>query len=771
MESNKKDVSSKWISQTDLKEVQKHDLSKQQSSVTFSGISRENEQRGAIPKSIQKTDLPKGEPNISASFPKMNFSNENLPASPIRISKTDSEPVQKSDLNEIQPNMNMLNENLLASPIRVPKTDSEAIQKSDLTEVQPNAVAASSKKSEHSNERKFAQGSGQEVTCQSSEPSTSSLAAEQMGEKGKQESEEYITKKWLESDKQSWDSLPAEEMEETGKLESEEYIEKKWPESDKQFWESIDNCANDYEFPIEDPSGYEGLGFIDKAVNEYEFPIEDASGYEALGFIDKGANDYEFPIEDPSEYEGLGFLGKGSSDIEFPIEPPPEYEGLEVLGVKLDRLEAWAEDHFKSSQRNLKKGQLTGKKYDFQLRKDRCYTLIYTNNSADLKSLITETTDGVVTWNILKNHFQPVTRARVIQLLDEFFGTIYRPGEDIGIFISRVKTAATRLQEAGHKLDDLYIGFQLIRWLPQEFQSTVQQSYRWKEEDFRVVKIEAELILEANRLTLMKQDLEKAEDVYFSSSTSKKKSWKVPRKTTTVPSGAATTPEDPSGKVKYQKKDEENKLVETINVRFDENKKGIDFKSKANNYSKLNLNLPDYDDEDDFDTIRDSLTSRLVSKISTKTPSTSHENPDLSSDNRNLIPCSEVKWIRNIDRKVTGSNVYYNIKGTATRLRSFDQIEQYCKKHNIEYNPNLFDFSKEDSESQEFSDLTEGQLEANVVEVYIPNCYKQAIESRDASKWYNAMDKEINIMKERKVWDLVDPPDNAKILGNRWVIP
>ncbi|GFU90275.1 uncharacterized protein TNCV_3238231 [Trichonephila clavipes] len=48
-------------------------------------------------------------------------------------------------------------------------------------------------------------------------------------------------------------------------------------------------------------------------------------------------------------------------------------------------------------------------------------------------------------------------------------------------------------------------------------QSTVQQIYRWKEEDFRVVKIEAELILEANRLQLMKQDLEKAENAYLSS--------------------------------------------------------------------------------------------------------------------------------------------------------------------------------------------------------------------------------------------------------------
>ncbi|GFT89428.1 retrovirus-related Pol polyprotein from transposon TNT 1-94 [Trichonephila clavipes] len=457
-------------------------------------------------------------------------------------------------------------------------------------------------------------------------------------------------------------------------------------------------------------------------------------------------------------------------------------------------------------------------KLDLQLRKDRCYTLIYTNISSDLKNLITETTDGVTAWKILKDHFEPVTRAR-------------------------------------------------------EFQSTVQQIYRWKEEDFRVVKIEAELILEANRLQLMKQDLEKAENAYLSSFTSKKSK--------TLPGATAAAHGDPNGKNDYQKKGEldkqlvtsstlfeensdkgvwvidtaatshfcndkslfldlkpitnmkmslatedksypvegigtlrfrmaskhtllkssevphkfwgeallcftyawnrichkdsnktpfekysgrkpsvlhlkpfgclayagvpkqirkkfdmrakmgimmgyaqrtkgyriwlidENKLVETINVKFDENKRGINFKQKVNSNLGYNLNLPDYyDDQDDFDRVKDSLTSRLVSETSTETPSTS-EKPDVSSDNRSLIPCTEVKWIRNID-------------------------------------------------------LSE-QQEALMVEVTIPNCYKQAIRSRDASKWHDAMDKEINVMKERKVWDLVDHPDNIKILENRWV--
>ncbi|GFW68548.1 retrovirus-related Pol polyprotein from transposon TNT 1-94 [Trichonephila clavipes] len=153
-------------------------------------------------------------------------------------------------------------------------------------------------------------------------------------------------------------------------------------------------------------------------------------------------------------------------------------------------------------------------------------------------------------------------------------------GEDVRIFISRVKTRATRLQEAGHKLDDLYIGFQLIRWSPQEFQSTMQQIYRWKEQDFRAIKIEA----------------------------------------------------------------------------------GISWRSKCKNVSARGL-------------------------------------PRLTGNGKShCIPCKLAKS-KSVSFKKTGA----------------------------------------------------------------------AINSREASKWHDAMDKEINVMMERKVWDSVDPPDNIKILENRWV--
>ncbi|GFW04927.1 retrovirus-related Pol polyprotein from transposon TNT 1-94 [Trichonephila clavipes] len=653
--------------------------------------------------------------------------------------------------------------------------------------------------------------------------------------------------------------------------------------------------------------------------------------------------------------------------------------------------------------------------------------------------------------------------------------------EDVGISISRVKTAATRLQEAGHKLDDLYIGFQLIRWLPQEFQSTVQQIYRWKEEDFRVVKIEAELILEANRLRLMKQDLEKAENAYLSSFTSKKSK--------TLPGATAAAHGDPNGKNDYQKKGgkvfncktiknvkqsiktigpcyvcnkyghlkvncKEKKslqkspstLNETFNTEFDKGDKGVwvidtaatshfcndkslflDLKPITN--MKMSLATEDkscpvegigtlrfrvkYKGSFHEITLTDILFnpklrrnllsgSRLESKgahfVGTKGKinvfnkdwiklfsATRHENlyffkpdhyiipkskeisffSDVTAKTKNgsieiwhqrfchinndylvktskndsvkgvprltdngqthCIPCKLAKskrvsfkmtgavrskrplellhmdlcgpmpteskggnkyFLRIIDdysRKVTvfpirnKSDVFHTFirfqkraerflskkviavrtdgglefcnkdmdnfltelgikhevtnsytpemngvterfnltaldgiktllkssevphkfwgeallcftyawnrichkdsnktpfkkysEGEATRLKSFNEIERYCKRHNIEYDPSLFNFRKDNTEFQGFSDLSE-QQEALMVEVTIPNCYKQAIRSRDASKWHDAMDKEINVMMERKVWDLVDHPDNIKILENRWV--
>ncbi|GBN11306.1 hypothetical protein AVEN_78551-1 [Araneus ventricosus] len=72
---------------------------------------------------------------------------------------------------------------------------------------------------------------------------------------------------------------------------------------------------------------------------------------------------------------------------------------------------------------------------------------------------------------------------------------------------------------------------------------------------------------------------------------------------------------------------DENKLIETINVRFDEITKGIDASQTSNQYTKFNFTISNYsDDEDDFDTVIDSLSGRLMLETSSESPSTSREN-------------------------------------------------------------------------------------------------------------------------------------------------
>ncbi|KAF8764731.1 putative mitochondrial protein like [Argiope bruennichi] len=105
----------------------------------------------------------------------------------------------------------------------------------------------------------------------------------------------------------------------------------------------------------------------------------------------------------------------------------------------------------------------------------------------------------------------------------------------------------------------------------------------------------------------------------------------------------------------------------------------------------------------------------------------------------------------------------------ATCLRSFNEIELYCDEHQISFDKNLFDFSGGNTNLVQTPISAEDQQEDNLIEIKISSFYQQAIGCKEASELCDAMDREINVMNQRKAWILVDPPENAKILGNRWV--
>jgi len=50
-----------------------------------------------------------------------------------------------------------------------------------------------------------------------------------------------------------------------------------------------------------------------------------------------------------------------------------------------------------------------------------------------------------------------------------------------------------------------------------------------------------------------------------------------------------------------------------------------------------------------------------------------------------------------------------------------------------------------------------------------PVSFRQAMESNNSEKWFDAMKEELKTMDDNKVWDLVELPKGAKRVGCKWV--
>ncbi|GBL59411.1 Copia protein [Araneus ventricosus] len=137
---------------------------------------------------------------------------------------------------------------------------------------------------------------------------------------------------------------------------------------------------------------------------------------------------------------------------------------------------------------------------DFNSRKDKAYSTIYLNVSKAYRCVIDDIEDPVAAWKRLEEHFRPNSRARVIGLTDDFFSCRINPQEEMGIYAARIRSIVDQLKDAGKPISEWYQAFQLIRFLPAEFNGIVQYIYRWDDNEFKFDKILQELIAEESRL-------------------------------------------------------------------------------------------------------------------------------------------------------------------------------------------------------------------------------------------------------------------------------
>ena len=50
-----------------------------------------------------------------------------------------------------------------------------------------------------------------------------------------------------------------------------------------------------------------------------------------------------------------------------------------------------------------------------------------------------------------------------------------------------------------------------------------------------------------------------------------------------------------------------------------------------------------------------------------------------------------------------------------------------------------------------------------------PNNIAEVYASPNKEAWLKAIGEELMQMKKHNVWELVDPPKNVRLLGNRWI--
>lgn len=146
---------------------------------------------------------------------------------------------------------------------------------------------------------------------------------------------------------------------------------------------------------------------------------------------------------------------------------------------------------------------------------------------------------------------------------------------------------------------------------------------------------------------------------------------------------------------------EERKIVESINVTFDK-----PLNSGACNGSVLDPCLRSNISHDtDSDSSSDSETESMVEPAHSEISHPSSPVPG-PSGHLPFVPIKNLSWSREAVPRKGGSrnDIYYRVEGFKDRLRSYKEVEDFCKANNISYSRDFFDFGVKNNFSGKVND-------------------------------------------------------------------
>ena len=89
---------------------------------------------------------------------------------------------------------------------------------------------------------------------------------------------------------------------------------------------------------------------------------------------------------------------------------------------------------------------------------------------------------------------------------------------------------------------------------------------------------------------------------------------------------------------------------------------------------------------------------------------------------------------------------------------------------NVEENVEGINVNDNRGEIQENINKRKREYLATINQIREPNSYKEVFKRKDKDKWINAMENELNTMKEKKVFKNIEKvPEEANIIDSRWV--
>ncbi|GBN43432.1 Retrovirus-related Pol polyprotein from transposon TNT 1-94 [Araneus ventricosus] len=143
---------------------------------------------------------------------------------------------------------------------------------------------------------------------------------------------------------------------------------------------------------------------------------------------------------------------------------------------------------------------------EYRLRASTAISTIYLNISPEFRKIIEGTENARVAWDSLKKFFEPDNRSRHMQLFSEFLACKILPGENISLFAVKLLRLQEKLKGINHPIDEDYMCFQLLRYLPSRYDSIVQSILRWSDDKFKFNEIQLELVAEESRLQVRASD-------------------------------------------------------------------------------------------------------------------------------------------------------------------------------------------------------------------------------------------------------------------------